>query len=233
MDMASEDSLDRSIDIAVQHYSSLFRLPSHRKVLLLLVLLCIGGALVSTVVLFPSLHAVFGGLCLGSAFLVLSLIADYCTSRFILKKGTIFDFRRTVAVSLFCWGLWFFFIFLGSLVALGFGFSWWIRLSLLGLSAAMILRLLVFRSTAYLSYIRLFASSFFQPFLCILPFVIFFWEQAVYEYVPNLYGLVAFFAAATIVSVLAPFVFLYLLNRLGEKALGIGTLPLFRAFMLN
>ena len=50
MDMASEDSLDRSIDIAVQHYSSLFRLPSHRKVLLLLALLCIGGALVSTVV---------------------------------------------------------------------------------------------------------------------------------------------------------------------------------------
>jgi putative membrane protein len=231
--MASEDSLKQSMDIAVQHYSSLFRLPSHRKVLLLLALFCVGGGLISVAVLFPSLYGLFGGLCLGSALFALSLIADYCTSRFVLKKDTIFDLRRTVAVSLFCWGTWFFFILLGSLVALGFGFSWWVRLCFLGFSAAMILRLLVFRSTASLSYIRLLVSSFLQPFLCIAPFVVFFWDQTVYQYAPSVYGVLVFLIAALIISVLAPFTFLFLLNKLGEKALGIGTLPLFRAFMLN
>lgn len=231
--MASEVSLKQSMDIAIQHYSSLFRLPSHRKVLLLLALLCVGGGLLSVVMLFPSLYGLFGGLCLGSALFAFSLVADYCTSRFVLKKDTIFDLRRTVAVSLFCWGTWFFFILLGSLVALGLGFSWWVRLCFLGFSAAMILRLLVFRSTASLSHIRLFVSSFLQPFLCIVPFIVFFWDQAVYQYAPSVYGVLVFFAAALIISVLAPFAFLSILNKLGEKALGIGTLPLFRAFMLN
>ncbi len=231
--MVAEDSLKQSMDIAVQHYSSLFRLPSHRKVLALVAFLCVGGGLVSVAILFPSLYGLLSGACLGLALFALGLVADYCTSTFVLKKDTIFDLRRTVALSLFCWGTWFFFIFLGSLVAVGFGFSWWVRLCFLGFGAAMILRLLVFRSTASLSYKRLFASSFLGPFLCIIPFLIFFWNQAVYQYTPNVYGVLVFFAGALFVSVLAPFAFLFLLNRLGEKTLGIGTLPLFRAFMLN
>ena len=231
--MTSEDSLKQSMDVAVQHYSSLFRLPSHRKVLLLLALLCIGGGLLSVAMLFPSIYGLYSGLWLGSTLLAFSLVADYCTNRFVLKRNTIFDLRRTVAVSLFCWGTWFFFVILGSLVALGIGLSWWVRLCFLGFSASMILRLLVFRSTTSLSHIRLFVSSFLQPFLCIAPFMIFFWGQAVYQYAPSVYGVLVFFAAALLIGVLAPSVFLSLLNKLGEKALGIGALPLFRAFMLN
>lgn len=231
--MVSGDSLKQSIDVAVQHYSSLFRLPSHRKVLLLLASLCVGGGLFSVTMLFPSIYGLFSGLCLGLALFASSLVADHCTSRFILKKNTIFDLRRTVAVSLFCWGTWFLFVLLGSLVALAFGFSWWVKLCFLGLSAAMILRFLVFSSTTSLDYIRLFGSSFLQPFLCVVPFMVFFWNQAAYQYVPSVYGMLVFLVAAVIVSILAPFIFLSLLDRLGEKTLGMGALPLFRAFMLN
>ncbi|MCJ7469387.1 DUF2070 family protein, partial [Candidatus Bathyarchaeota archaeon] len=215
------------MDIAVQHYSSLFRLPSHGKVLFLLSVLCVGGGVFSVVIVLPRLW--LGGVCLGLMLFALSLVADYCTSLLVLKKETLFDLRRILALSLFCWGAWFFFTFLGSFAALAFGFSWSVRLCLLGFSAAMILRLLVFSSTASMSYGRLFASSFFQPLLSVVPFVVF-WYQVPYQLTPYL---LAFFAASLVVSVLAPFAFLFLLNRVGEKTLGMQSMSLFRAFMLN
>ena len=225
--MAADDSLRQSMDIAVQHYSSLFRLPSHGKVLFLLSVLCVGGGVFSVVIVFPRLW--LGGVCLGLMLFALSLVADYCTSLLVLKKETLFDLRRILALSLFCWGAWFFFTFLGSFAALAFGFSWSVRLCLLGFSAAMILRLLVFSSTASMSYGRLFASSFFQPLLSVVPFVVF-WYQVPYQLTPYL---LSFFAASLVVSVLAPFAFLFLLNRVGEKTLGMQSMSLFRAFMLN
>jgi len=225
--MAAEDSLKQSMDIAVQHYSSLFRLPSHRKVLFFLAVLCVGGGFFSVVIVFPSLW--LGGICLGLGLFALSFVADYCTGLFFLKKDTIFDLRRTLALSLFGWGAWFFFTFLGSFVALAFGFSWSVRLCLLGFSAAMILRLLVFSSTASMGHTRLLASSFFQPLLSVVPFVVF-WAQVGYQFTPYV---LSFFAVSLAVSVLAPFTFLFLVNRVGEKTLGMQPMSLFKAFMLN
>jgi predicted transporter len=99
MGMAAEASLNHSMDIAVQHYSSLFRLPSHRKVLFFLAVLCVGGGFFSVVLVSPSLWQ--SGICLGFGLFTLSFLADYFTNLFFIKKDTIFDLRRTLALSLF------------------------------------------------------------------------------------------------------------------------------------
>lgn len=227
MGMAAEASLNHSMDIAVQHYSSLFRLPSHRKVLFFLAVLCVGGGFFSVVLVSPSLWQ--SGICLGFGLFTLSFLADYFTNLFFIKKDTIFDLRRTLALSLFGWGAWFFFTLLGALIGLAFGFSWSVRLCLLGFSAAMILRLLVFSSTTLMGYTRLLASSFFQPLLSVIPFVVF-WTYVGY---PFRSYMLLFFAVSFAVSVVAPFAFLFLVNRVGEKALGMPPMSLFKAFMLN
>src|SRR4030042_1820450 len=135
----AEATLNQSMDTAVEHYSSLFRLPSGKKIIVLLALLCGGGSLLSTAIVFPSFGGFLDGLLLGLALFGLSLLADYCTSLFVLGKHTIFDLRRGVALSLFCLGLWFFFDLVGSFVASVFGLSWWIRLWLLWFSVALVL----------------------------------------------------------------------------------------------
>ncbi|MDH5376489.1 MAG: DUF2070 family protein, partial [Candidatus Bathyarchaeota archaeon] len=170
--MAAENSLNQSMDKAVKHYSSLFKLPSYRKVLSLLGLSCISGGLLSTIVLFPSSGGLVNGLFLGFSLFVINLVFDYVVSVLVLRRHPIYDLRRTVALSLFCWVLWFSFIFVGVATALLLDLSWWIRLSLLGFSAVLILRLIVFNSTSSMSYKRLLTASLLQPFPCIIPFLI-------------------------------------------------------------
>ena len=126
--MASEDALKQSMDMAVKRYSSLFKLPSTRKVISLLPIFCIGGVFFSTIILFPSVDGLTNGLLTGSAMFFTSLIVDYATSTFILRQDTIFNLRRALVLSLFGWVFWFFFILIGVAAALMFGLQWWVRL---------------------------------------------------------------------------------------------------------
>jgi putative membrane protein len=229
MGVPTEDSLRRSMDKAVSRYPSLFRLPSTRRVLSLLPLLCVGGGLLSILILFPSLLGLYCGLLLGCALLVTSLFADYATNTLILPRDTIFNFRRTIGFSLFCWALWFFFIFVGVALAITVGLQWWIRLCLLGFSAVMILRLVVVSSIASVSHKRILAVSLIQPFLCIVPFLIF-WGFIGYSF--TLY-IPAFFLFSTLVALASTSGSLHLLDRLGDKMLRLNSLSLFKAFMLN
>ena len=221
--------MKQSMDRAVKRYSSLFKLPTNRMVLLLLALLCIGGGMLSTVIPFPSLGGLAKGLMLGLALLLATFTFDYVTNMFLLRNDTIFDLRRTVAVSLFCWGLWFLFIFIGAGVATVFGLQWWIRLCLLGFSAVCILRLTVFASTTSMGYKRLLVASFIQPFACMVPFLVL-WVDAGYLIT---FFMPLFFLFALAISLLSTFGFLSLLNRVGKKTLGVRSLSFFRAFMLN
>jgi putative membrane protein len=228
MDVTAAGSLSQSMDRAVKHYSSLFMIPSYKKVLLLLALTCISGGLFSTVILFPFLEGVVNGLLLGFSLFFVNLIIDYAVSMLILRRDPIYGLRRTAALSLFSWGLWFFFIFLGAAVAMSFGLSWWIRLSLLGFSAVIILRLIVLFSTSYMDYKRLFAASLLQPFSCIIPFLVF-WARTSYPIAPIMF----FFIFSLVVGFISSLLFISILNRVGMQALGVPSLPLFKAFLLN
>lgn len=227
--MASEDALKQSMDRAVKRYSSLFKLPSTRKVLSLLPLSCIGGVLLSTIILFPSIEGLTNGLLTGVALFFTSLIVDYAVSAFILGRDTIFNLRRAMALSLFGWVFWLFFILIGVAAALVFGLSWWVRLCLLGFSAVTIFRLVVFSSTASMGPKRLLVASLLQPFSCVIPFLIL-WARIGY---PITFYVPLFFFFSLVVCLVSAFSFLSLLNRVGEQTLGLHSLSLFKAFMLN
>ncbi len=227
--MTTAGSLSQSMDRAVKHYSSLFMIPSYKKVLLLLALTCISGGLFSTVILFPFPEGVVNGLLLGFSLFFVNLIIDYTVSMLILRRDPIYGLRRTAALSLFSWGLWFFFIFLGAAVAMSFGLSWWIRLSLLGFSAVIILRLIVLLSTSSTDYKRLFAASLLQPFSCIIPFLVF-WTRL--GYLLTIFTSFFFIFSVTI-SLISSLLFISILNRVGMQALGVPSMPLFKAFLLN
>jgi len=218
--VAVEDSLNQSMDEVVKHYSSLFKLPSYAKVILLLALSCLGAGTLSAITLFPPFEALVNGLFLGFSLFIVNLIFDYFVSTLILGQDPIYDVRRTAALSLFCWGLWFLFILVGVAIAM------LVRLCLLGFSAVLILRLIVFNSTSSTGSKRVLAASLLQPFPCIIPFLLF-WAEIDYFFI------FLFFVFSTVVSVLSSFFFISLLNRVGEQTVKIPSLSLFKAFLLN
>jgi len=218
------------MDRAVKHYSSLFMVPSYKKVLLLLALTSISGASLSSVILFPFPEGVVNGLLLGCSLFFVSLVIDYALSMAILRRDPIYGLRRTTALSFFSWGLWVFFIFLGVAVAVSFGLLWWIRLCLLGFSAVVILRSIVLLSTCSADYKRLFAAAFLQPFSCIIPFLVF-WSWAIEGY--QIASIMCFIIFSLIVGLISSLLFISILNRVGMQTLGVPSIPLFKAFLLN
>jgi len=228
--VVTEDSLKQSMDNAVKRYSSLFRLPSIRAAILLLALSCIGGGLLSTFALSPSMSGVAYGLLLGVAVFLIDIVADYVLNATTLKQETIFNLRRAIVLSLFSWGIWLFFILLGSLLSMTLNYpSWWIRLCLLGCSAATISRIVVFSSTTLLRYSQILFATFLQPLATLMLFLVF-WVQTGHL-ITMLTVLFVLFSVA--VTLLSSYAFLHLLDRIGKQTLGVRSLTLFRAFMLN
>lgn len=228
--MEAEDSLEQSMDVAVKRYSSLFRLPSARKVPLLLSLFCVGGGVLSTMILFPTFLGIEKGLLLGLGILFATLFADYVISTLLLKKDAVFDLRRTMALSIFCWGVWLSFLFVGAVVgAATSDLKWWIRLSLLGFSATLILRFIVFNAVSPTTRKRQFVASLLQPFLSVVPFLVF-WTRIGYPFTVNI---LAFLFSSVVIGFAASFSFLFLLNQMGKQAIGLQSVTLFKAFMLN
>jgi putative membrane protein len=227
--MATEDSLNHSMNSALKHYSSLFFLPSYKKSLLAIAVICIVVVGLSTFALFPSIQGLTSGLVLGISLFALTLVADSVMSRIILKVDPIYLLRRTLALSLFCWLLWLFFIAIG--VVLGFAFGWllWVKLCLLGYAAVVTLRGVVFIATSSAAMWRKLLSVLLNPTLCIVAFLAF-WggiSSAI------LIQILPFLVISPIIGCVAVFLFLSSLDRLGQKTYSIPSLPLFRAFMLN
>jgi putative membrane protein len=217
------------MDRAVQHYSSLFKLPSYKRVVSLQTIICVGGGLLSTLILFPSVDGLINGLILGSSLLLINLVLDRVTSVLVLKGDYLLDFRRSAAVSMICMILWFVFVFIGAASAAVFGFVWWVRLSLLGSSAVLILRLVVIRSTSRFGVMRVLLASCLQPLFCLFPFLVL-WITLPYSVtlqVPLFVGLSA------VLSFSASFLFLSLLNRVGKQTLGVPSFALLKGFLLN
>jgi putative membrane protein len=227
--MATEDSLNHSMNSALKHYSSMFFLPSYKKSLLAIAVVCIVVVGLSSFALFPSIQGLTSGLVLGISLFALTLIADSVMSRIILKVDPIYLLRRALALSFFCWLLWLFFIAIG--VVLGFAFGWllWVKLCLLGYAAVVTLRGVVLIATSSVAMWRKLMSVLLNPTLCIIAFLVF-WggiSSAI------LIQVLPFLVISPIIGCAVVFLFLSSLDRLGQKTYSIPSLPLFRAFMLN
>jgi putative membrane protein len=224
--VASEASLNDFMDGAVKHYSSLFTLPSHRKILLFLAVLCVFGGFLSIIFVSSSVDRFAVGLIFGFSLFCVDLLCDYVTARTVLKQDPIYDLRRITALSLFCWVLWFTFILIGALLN---NLSLWVKLGLLGFSAVLILRLTVFSATSILDFKRILTASFAQPFVCIVPFLL----VSVKIGYNITYNVLLFLVYSPIICFLSGYLFTFLLNDVGKKAIGISSLSLFKAFLLN
>lgn len=223
-------SLKQSMDLAIKHYASLFKLPTYKKVVLLQTLINVSGGLVAVALLRPDIEGAVNGFVLGVSLLVAGLIVDCAISKLLLGRDEIYDLRRTATLSLFSSGLWFFFILLGDIAAVfSSNPSWWVRLCLLGFSAMLIFRLIVFNSTSSMGYRRLIWPSILQPLLSIVPFLVI-WARIDYSISFQMYVFLIF---ALVVSMIASYAFLLLIDRVGRQSLGVPSLSLFRAFLLN
>ena len=177
--MATEDSLNHSLNSALKHYSSMFFLPPFQKAVAAIAIICIGGVGLSTFALtlqLPNLSLVDGltrSFLLGVSLFAAVLIADYIISKTILRSDPIYVLRRAVALSLFCWILWLFFAILGVIFGTFFGLWLWVDLCLLGFAAVLTFRAVVFISTSSVGFLRRLVSSLFSPLICIAPFMVF------------------------------------------------------------
>lgn len=227
--LASDNALDTYLSGMVERYSSLFTLPSHKKIVVSLCILCaLGGPLT----IFPLRRTSFDlalGLIFGVVFFCTTLLADLIIYVGFMRNDPVFNLRRCSALSLFSCLIWFGLIFVGGLTSFFLGNSFvWAKLFLLGFSFALILRFLVFSTTSFSDREGVFVSSILQPALS---------ATSIFIVVSIIGSLgVNFFILSTIfvfVAMLAVSFFTFHVNRVGQRTLGIAALPLFRAFMAN
>lgn len=227
--MVSDRSLDGYIGKATKRYSSLFTLPSRRKIILSLCILCIFGSVLVILPLSFSYYGLMLGLMFGASFFFIVILSDFTITQSCMKTDHIFNLRRCLGLSFSSSLLWFGLIFLGDIISVFSGNSdLWIKFFLFGYCAALILRLLVFSTASIAYHGRAILSSLLQPTLCIIPV---FFMNSVIKY--DLTSLFIFFSFSIPIAVLTVFLFTFLLNRVGKKTLGMPSLPLFKAFLVN
>jgi len=222
--------LELPISKAVKHYSSLFLLPSLKRAVLILALLCVSSGLLFTTALFRSIDGLVNGLLLGFSLFSINLTLDYGTTKILLQRDPIYDLRRTVALSFFCWIFWFFFIVVGSIFTFSFNTQLWlVKLCLFGFATILIFRLIVVNSTLAASHKQRAAVSFLQPYLCIIPLVVLWIDKDFITF----FGVLPFLLLSPVVSFSLVSLFLFLINRVGKQMLGVPSLTFFQAFLLN
>ena len=132
--MTTSNSMNNYIQKTVKHYSSLFTLPSHTRIIwLLLIFSLLSGTLVSYA-LHPPVDFYFMlplGLALGATLFVLIIVTDFMVHSVCLRRDLVFNLRRCSALSLYSLLVWFSFILLGTIANI-FNHMFWLRLFLLG-----------------------------------------------------------------------------------------------------
>jgi putative membrane protein len=227
--VADNVSLNQHLDKAIKHYSSLFKLPSYKSILMLLFMFCLSSGILSTLVFISPLIGVAYGLFIGLALFFVTLLLDYFLALFVLKGDPIYDLRRTAAFSLFCWALWLFFIIIGYVSAFLTTLPIWeIRLCLLGFSAVLIFRLITLYATSSLNYQRYLLVSLLHPFLSLIPLMFLWWLNNV-----NFLAALGFSVYALAIAFASSLSFILVLNFIGGRFVGEKSIPIFRAFLLN
>jgi len=227
--LVSNDSLDKHISNMVKRYSSLFTLPSHKKIVIWLCTLCVLGGLLTIFLLSPNYLGLTLGLIFGLAFFFIVSLSDLMIYFSFMRKDPVFNLRRCSALSLFSCLTWFAIIFLGSFISIFLKNPViWVKLFLLGFSFVLILRLLVFSTTSFAGREVVFLSSILQPVLCTIP--IFSMSSVIGSIGADFF---VFYAIFILITVLAVSLFTFLVNRVGRKVVGVASLPLFKAFIAN
>jgi putative membrane protein len=206
----------------------MFPLPSFRTALVAVAALCIVIGLSTFAV--PQSQKLLYGLALGLAFFALTLVSDLIITKIPLRNDPVFSLRRTLVVSLVGWIIWLVFNISGIALSFTFGFLIWVKLCLIGYAAVITLRIIVLIATSTSDRWRKGISVLFQPALCIVAFVIFWFNTS------NAFPLMQvllFIVVSPIISFLSVILFFYSIERLSQKTFSMRSIPLFRAFIVN
>jgi putative membrane protein len=227
--LSSGKSLNKSMNNALKHYSSLFFLPPFKKTLGLAATLCIGVVGLSTFLLFRSLDWLAPSILLGASLFVVNLLFDYLLSNLVLKSDPVFITRRTLGLSLFCWVLWLPFILLGVVFGATLYLWLWIKFCVLGFCVVLTFRAVVFFSVSSAGQLRASVASLLQPFGCLVVFMVF------WSVVNNLFltQLLLFVIVTPLLCLASSLLFVSLIDRQGRQTHGVPSMSLFKAFILN
>lgn len=223
----SSSSLNRSIDDAKKHYSSMFSLPSFKKALAGVAALCIVIGILTFVVA-PN-QGLLAALLMGFSLCVLTFAADLLMNKVFFKDDPILSLRRILVLSLVSLGFWLIFVIVG--VALSFLFGWlvWVKLSLLGYAVIITLRIIVLNATSMAANWRKALSVLLQPTLCIIAFLVF-WTDISSTIILTL---LPFIIVSPIISLIAVEAFFSFIEKVGKNSSSLASIPLFRAFIVD
>jgi putative membrane protein len=224
--LVSNDSMNDYIEKAVKRYSSLFTLPSHSKLLLLLFTVCVLNGVVVVAALHQLSYAsITVGLALGATFFVLIMATDFIIHFTSFQGDLIFNLRRCSALSMYSAMFWLVFILLGALVT-----ELWFKLFLLGFCVVLALRLLVLWAVSFAGVGKVSIYAVLLPVVCAVPVA--FTASLMGEKVLDV-SVAFFFSSALIVTLSSVFLFVYSVNRVGVRILGVGSFSVLRAFLAN
>lgn len=228
--MAAAKGLEYSIERAAKHYSSLFTMPSYRKILVLSFMVCVvGGALVVALPDF-SISGVVLALQSGFLLFLFSTFSDLFVRKVLMRHDPIYTIRRCGGLSLFSVLLWLSFLLIGSFLTLFFG-SWtfWLDLLLIGLAAVCILRLVVLFFTSFRPRSVIILASLVQPVLCLIPMFYVLYSVKL----PLWPTLLACLFLSIPTSIIAAFAFTRSVDTVGVESLHTPTTVISRAFLAN
>jgi Predicted membrane protein len=224
-------STNNSIDNAKKHYSSLFFLPSLKKALLCIVAITVIGTSLTAIAIYPSINS----LLLGISLSIITVAVDFLVSKTILRNDAIFNLRRTLAMSFYCWLMWLAFMALGTFLGFFFGATLWLKLALLGYGAVITLRIMVLAATSYGAKWRQIVSALLQPLLCSIAVGAYWILQtgSIALTASPALQVIVYIVLAPVTSYAAVTLFLYSIDRLGKTTYNLPSMNLFKAFLLN
>ncbi|MEM3165841.1 MAG: DUF2070 family protein [Candidatus Methanomethylicia archaeon] len=225
-----EEGFNQKLSKAVEHYRSLFTLPSYGKIIAFLLIVCIfEGLIISPYHKLKELGFLLG-IFLGVIFFIITLLSNYVFASYVLKGDKIYNVRRLSGLSLFCWILWIFPSILGLFTTiLTVQYMWMVKFSLLGFSTTLILRLTVLYATSPSNLKKVFIVSILQPYILLILITI---TWISYDII-NFTSILNFSVLSLIISLASSFSFLYIVNLTGKRYFGETFLPMFKAFLLN
>jgi len=216
------------IDRAVKRYSALFKLPSRKTLLTELLVTCLlSGILIAAALKFSPYYWIAFGLALGATLFVLTLISDVLIRFSSLKIDPVFNLRRCSALSLYSLLFWLILTLFG-VVASRFYPDVWFKFFILGFCAALALRLLVLSAVSFAGAVKVAVFAILQPILYTITVVYTMSVTNAFRIVPSL---LVFFFISMAVTATAVFVYMFSINSVGVKILGVGSFSVLKAFM--
>lgn len=223
--LKTNDSMNDYIEKAVRRYSSLFTLPSHSKLLLLLFAVCLLNGVVIMAALHPLSYVSMAiGLALGVTLFVLIMITDFIIHFTSFQGDLIFNLRRCSALSMYSAMFWLVFILLGALVT-----GFWFKLFLLGFCVVLTFRLLVLWAVSFAGVGKVSIYAVLLPIVCTVPVV---FTASLMEKVLDA-SVVFFFSLTLVVTLSTVLLFIYSVNRVGMRIIGADSFSILKAFLAN